>query len=41
MPVVAIPMMIRLTISVFLRPTRSPTCPKTTPPIGRAAKPRA
>ena len=38
---VAIPMMSSDSTSIDLRPMRSPKCPNTTPPIGRAAKPTA
>ncbi len=38
---VATPIIISATTSIFLRPTRSPKCPNTTPPSGRATKPRA
>ena len=38
---VAMPIIIRATTSIFLRPTRSPKWPKTTPPSGRATKPSA
>ena len=38
---VAAPIMSSETTSIFLRPTLSPKWPKTTPPSGRATKPRA
>ncbi len=38
---VAMPMTRSETISMALRPMRSPKCPKTIPPRGRAAKPTA
>jgi hypothetical protein len=38
---VATPMISRDSTSIDLRPTRSPKCPKTMPPSGRAAKPTA
>lgn len=36
---VARPIVTSEMISIFLRPTRSPKWPKTTPPTGRARKP--
>ena len=38
---VATPIISSETTSIFLRPTRSPKCPNTTPPSGRATKPSA
>ena len=38
---VATPIISSETTSIFLRPTRSPKWPKTTPPSGRATKPSA
>jgi len=38
---VATPMIIMVATSVFLRPTRSPMCPKISPPTGRATNPAA
>ena len=39
MPTVAAPMSSIAATSAALRPSRSPTCPKTIPPTGRAANP--
>ena len=39
MPVVASPIITSVITSAVLRPTRSPRCPNTMPPSGRAAKP--
>ena len=39
--IVEMPIISSETTSIFLRPTRSPKCPKTTPPSGRATKPSA
>ena len=41
MSVVAAPIISSATTSAFLRPMRSPKCPKMMPPIGRATKPTA
>jgi electron transfer flavoprotein alpha/beta subunit len=38
---VAMPIIISVVISAFLRPIRSPRWPNTRPPIGRAKKPTA
>jgi hypothetical protein len=38
---VARPMSRSVRTSMFLRPSRSPKCPKTTPPSGRATNPTA
>ncbi|KAF1051186.1 MAG: hypothetical protein GAK34_01604 [Delftia tsuruhatensis] len=35
------PMIISVTTRMLLRPTRSPKCPKITPPSGRVTKPTA
>ncbi len=41
MPTVARPIIVSDSTSIDLRPMRSPKCPITTPPIGRATKPTA
>jgi len=41
MPTVAAPMSSSDQTSIGLRPTRSPKCAKTAPPIGRATNPAA
>ena len=38
---VATPMITKVRTRTVLRPVRSPKCPKTMPPIGRATKPTA
>ena len=42
-PIAAVPapMITSVSSSIFLRPTRSPKCPKMNPPTGRARKPTA
>jgi len=41
MATVATPMISRVRMSIFLRPSLSPKCPKMMPPMGRATKPMA